>query len=302
MDLEALRVFVRVAELGSFTRAAEHLAMSKAAASIRVRALEEELGASLLQRSTRVVRLTPEGEQLLPRARKLVADAEDVGAMFRARAALRGIVRVDLPVHFAREVFMPRLPDWLAAHPELELVVSATDRRVDVVREGFDCVLSIGQLKDSGLVARRLGQLAMINCASPAYLERRGVPKRIADLERHVVVHYSLSLRSSDRGAEAPAFEYPDGDGYALVPMRSLVTVNNADAYIGACVAGLGIIQVPRYGMRARLAEGSLVEVLPELTAEPMPVSLVHAYGGRVPRRVRAVMGWVEEAARAMIG
>lgn len=297
MDLDALRVFVRVSELGSFTRAAAQLGLSKAAASVRVRALEDELGASLLQRSTRVVRLTTDGEQLLARARKLVADAEDIGAMFRARAALRGVVRVDLPVHFAREHFMPRLPAWLAAHPELELVVSATDRRVDVVREGFDVVLSIGNLKSSGLVARRVGALAMINCASPAYLERRGVPRSLADLERHVVVHYSLAL-----AGEEPGFEHPTGPGrFAVLPMRSLVTVNNADAYLAACLAGLGIIQVPRYGMVRRIAEGSLVEVLPEHAAEPMPVSIVHAYGTRVPRRVRAVMSWIDEAARAMV-
>ncbi|MFO0619136.1 MAG: LysR family transcriptional regulator [Polyangiaceae bacterium] len=301
MDLDALRVFVRVAELGSFTRAAEQLGLSKAAASLRVRALEEELGASLLQRSTRVVRLTTDGEQLVARARKLVADADDIATLFRPRAALRGRVRVDLPVHFARELFMPRVPGWLTAHPELELVVSATDRRVDVVREGFDCVLSIGTLRDSGLVAKRLGVLSMLNCASPAYLDRRGTPTELADLERHVVVHYSHAL-----GAEDAAFEYParkaHAGGWALVPMRSLVTVNNADAYLAACLAGLGIIQVPRYGMRAYLADGSLVEILPTLTAAPMPVSLVHAYGTRVPRRVRAVMAWIEEAARAMLG
>ncbi len=296
MDLDALKMFVRVAELGSFTRAAEHLGVSKARASLLMRALEEDLGASLLQRSTRVVRLTPDGIELLARARKLVSDADDLGAMFRTRATLRGRVRVDLPVHFARELFVPRLPDWLAAHPELELVVSATDRRVDVVREGFDCVLSIGALKDSGLVAKRLGALALINCASPAYLERRGTPRTLADLDRHVLVHYAHAL-----GAEPAVFEHRAGDGWALVPMKRLVTVNNADAYLAACVAGLGIIQVPRYGMRARLAAGALVEILPELTAEPMPVSLVHAYGSRVPRRVRAVMGWIEEAAREML-
>lgn len=296
MDLQALKLFVRVAELGSFTRAAAHLGISKARASLQVRALEDELGASLLQRSTRVVRLTPEGNELLARARKLVSDADDLGAMFRARAALRGRVRVDLPVHFARELFVPRLPEWLAAHPELELVVSATDRRVDVVREGFDCVLSIGTLKDSGLVARRLGALPMINCASPAYVERRGTPRGLADLERHVLVNYAHSL-----GAEPAVFEHRAGDRWALVPMRSHVTVNNADAYLAACLAGLGIIQVPRYGMRARMASGALVEVLPDHTAEPMPLSLVHAYGSRVPRRVRAVMGWIEDAARDML-
>jgi DNA-binding transcriptional LysR family regulator len=288
MDIDSVRVFVKVAELASFTRAAEQLGTTKSRVSLRLRALEEELGSRLLQRTTRAVLPTPDGEQFLARARRLVADADELAAMFQAPRALRGRVRLDLPVGMARDVVIPRLPELLAAHPRLELLVSTTDRRVEVVREGFDCVLRIGVLPDSGLVARRLGALPMMNYASPGYLQKHGVPRTIDDLDRHVVVHYSLAL-----GGDEPSFEYKDGDGYRDRPMRSLVTVNNADAYEAACVAGLGIIQAPRWHWREAVKRGQMVEVLPELTCAPMPVSLVHGHGRNPPKRVRVVMDWL---------
>jgi DNA-binding transcriptional LysR family regulator len=210
--------------------------------------------------------------------------------MFQSSRALRGRVKVDLPVNLAREVIIPRLPELLSRHPGLELVVSATDRRVDAQREGFDCVLRIGPVGDGSLVGRRLGLMPMMNCASPGYLRKYGVPQRLEDLERHLVVHYASS------GAEGtPSFEYPQGEGYREWPMRSVLTVNNVDAYVAGCLAGLGLIQVPKAGRRVTLAEGTLVEVLPELTCAPMPVTLLHTHGRRVPRRVRAVMTWLSE-------
>lgn len=290
LELDSLRIFVKVAELGSFTRAAQHLGLSKARASIRVSEIEAELGTRLLQRTTRAVRLTPDGEQLLTRARRLVLEAEELGSMFQAPSNLRGRVRVDAPVSFARNLFIPRLPELLAAHPQLELELSTTDRRVDLVRDGFDFVLRIGALPDSGLAARRLGTLPMINCASPGYLRKYGTPRSLAELEQHLLVHYSLSF-----GTDSPTFEHPVGSGYAELSMRSLVTVNSADAYLAACSAGLGIIQAPRTGMLRALAAGELIEILPELTAAPMPVSIVHGHARNVPKRVRAVMTWMAQ-------
>ncbi len=287
---ESLRMFVKVAELGSFTRAAAHFGMGKARVSLALRALEAELGVQLLTRSTRLVRVTEEGQELLPRARLLVQEADELGALFRTQKGLRGRVRIDLPTTLAREAIIPRVPELLARHPELELVLSSTDRRLEPLQEGFDCVLRVGALGDSQLVARRLGLLVLSNCASPGYLRRYGVPERLEDLDRHFVVHYSSSL-----GSERPTFEYPTGSGYAEHPMRSRITVNNTDAYRAACVAGLGIIQAPRQGLLRAFADGSLVEVLPALQCAPMPVSLLHTHGKSPPRRVRAVMTWLAE-------
>lgn len=297
MDLESVRIFVKVAEVANFTRAAEHLGMPKSRVSLRVRALEEELGGQLLQRTTRTVKLTPDGEQFLARARRLVVEADDLASMFLAPSNLRGRVRIDLPINVARSVIIPRLPEFIAQHPNLELMVSTTDRRVDLLREGFDCVLRIGSLRDSSLMAKRLGMLSMMNLVSPGYVRKYGIPRDLDDLDRHFLVHYSSSF-----GADEPTFEYPDGQGYRERPMRALVTVNNADAYEAACLAGLGIIQAPRWGRANALQSGHLIEVLPEYRCAPMPVSLVHAHGRNVPKRVRAVMSWIGQLLEPLFG
>jgi len=293
MDIEPVRMFVKVAELASFTRAAEHLGLSKARVSTAVRALETDVGSRLLQRSTRAVRLTPDGEQFLARARQLVSDADELAALFQAPSSLRGRVRVDMPQGLARSVFIPRLPELLAAHPQLEVQLSTTDRRVDVIRDGFDCVLRVGKLEASGLVARRLGEMPMMNCASPAYLRRYGTPRSLDDLDDHLVVHYSIRF-----GSDAPGFEYRDGNAYRERPMRSAITVNSTDSYRAACLAGLGIIQSPRMGLVPSVAAGELVEILPQHTGEPLAVSLVHAHGRNVPRHVRVVMSWIAQLVR----
>ncbi|MFM2417693.1 MAG: hypothetical protein RL385_2416, partial [Pseudomonadota bacterium] len=290
MDLEALRIFVKVAELRSFTRAGEQLGLSKSRVSTRIEELEVSLGSRLLLRSTRAVQPTPDGEAFLVRARRLLLDAEDLGSMFQVPRTLRGRVRLDLPVSISRDLIIPRLPELLAAHPQLSLQLSTTDRRVDVVRDGFDCVLRVGPLRDSRLTARKLGALAMVSCASPAYLARFGVPLAPKDLTNHLLVHYEQTF-----GASPPAFEYWDGTRYASQPMRANITVNSAEAYAGACLAGLGIIQAPRVGMERHLAAGSLVSVLEAFPCEPMPVSLVHGHAQSVPKRVRAVMSFLAQ-------
>jgi DNA-binding transcriptional LysR family regulator len=297
MDLDSVRVFVKVAELGSFTRASEHLGMSKARASIRVQELEARLGARLLHRSTRTVRLTTDGEQFLLRARRLVSEADELSSMFSAPSNLRGRVRLDLPVQFARNVVIPRLPEFLGQHPQLEMLVSTTDRRVDLLREGFDCVLRIGALSDSGLVAKRIGVLEMMNCASPRYLEKYGTPRSVPDLAQHLLVHYSLSF-----AGEAPTFEYFDGSAYREQQMQSRITVNSTDAYQAACLAGLGIIQAPRTGMAQSLASGGLVEILPDLCGAPLPVSLVQGHSQKARAPVRAVMTWLTQIMTPHLG
>ncbi len=292
MELEAIRIFVKVAEQASFTRAAEQLGLSKGNVSARIAELESELGAQLFLRTTRSVRLTEDGEQLAPRARRLLAESEEVQSLFAGARGLRGKVRIDLPIRLARDFIIPRLPELLALHPQLELQVSATDRRVDLIRDGFDCVLRVGPLGDSGLTARKLGELAMINLASPGYLARYGTPRKLGDLRKHWLVNYSSSLNPAES-----EFEYRGKKGYQLLPMNCLVTVNNTDAYEAACLAGLGIIQSPRIGKNRQLAEGKLVEVLPDFTAAPLPVSLVHgaASARALSKRVRAVMTWLEQ-------
>lgn len=291
MDLAALRIFVTVAELASFTRAAEQLGQTKARVSTAVQRLEAQLGTRLFQRTTRSVRLTADGELLRERSAALLADADELQTLFQnAPGSLRGKLRVDMPTRLARNVVIPRLPEFLAAHPLLEISLSSTDRFVELVHEGFDCVIRVGALADSGLVAKRLGELAQINCASPAYLQTHGVPGGLDDLARHRLVHYTPTL-----GGAIAGFEYRDGDRYRQREMNGVITVNNADAYEAACLAGLGLIQAPAAGVGHLVAQGLLVRVLPGFEAEPMPVSLLYAHRRHVPKRVQALMAWLAE-------
>lgn len=291
IDLDELRCFSKVAELGSFTRAAEQLGQAKGRVSSAVQRLELRLGTRLLQRTTRTVRLSPDGESFVGRCRDLLDDAEQLQMMFQpAASGLRGRLRVDLPTSMARDLVMPRLPEFLATHPQLEIAVGTADRHVDVVQEGFDCVLRVGTLADSRLVARPVGLMSQANAASPAYLKAHGVPRKLGDLDRHRVVHYAATL--STRGA---GFEYVEKGQPRLWPMRAGVTVNGIDAYQAACLAGLGLIQAPRRALRPMFDSGALVEVMPRVAAPPLPVTLLYPERRHLPPRVQAFMSWLAD-------
>ncbi len=286
---DQLRSFLRVAELGSFTGAADSLGLPKASVSLAVQRLEAEVGVQLLHRTTRRVQLSADGAQFQQRARDLLDDMEELQGMFRRDTSqLKGRLRVDMSSGLARQLVIPQLPRFLHRHPGLEIELSGTDRRVDLVREGFDCVLRVGSLDDNTLVARPLGHMQVVNCASPAYLAARGTPQGLGDLASHDLIHYVGTL-----GQRSPGFEYHDGHRYRSLPMRGAVTVNSGEGYSAAALAGLGIIQVPRLGARQALASGALVEVLPQYPAEPMPVTLLYAQRRHLPRRVVAFMDWV---------
>ncbi|WP_343727140.1 LysR family transcriptional regulator [Burkholderia seminalis] len=291
-NLDALLIFARVAEMTSFTRAAESLGIQKGRVSMVIRQLERDVGVALLHRTTRSVQLTDDGRAFYSRARDLLADVQELQSMFAADGArLRGRLRVDMPTELARSVVVPALPQLMAAHPELELELSSTDRRVDLVQEGFDCVIRLGPIVDETLIARPLGRLRMINAASPGYLARYGVPHTLDDLLRdgHRMVQYSLTL-----GARHAGWEYPSGDGYATLVLPSAMQVNNVQTYHAAGLAGIGLIQAGYSGVATHVASGALVEVLPDLRPEPLAASLVVAHRRNLSPRVRAFMDWIE--------
>ena len=288
--VEAMSLFVRVAELQSFTAAALSLGLPKSSASQAVSQLEAHLKVQLLYRTTRKVQLTHDGHAYYERCREVLAELDELDTMFSHTGDLTGALRVDMPVSLARNFLVPRLPEFMNRHPGLEIELSCTDRRVDVVAEGFDCVIRVGALADSTLMMRQLGLMRMANYASPAYLARRGEPRTLNDLKDHHLIHYALTLGSRPFG-----FEYRDGDEYKVVDMPGRITVNNTEAFSAAALAGLGILQSPRTGNRHHVAEGRLVEILPQYEAEPLPVSLVYPRRRHQARRVRAFMDWVSE-------
>ncbi|MFJ3078038.1 LysR substrate-binding domain-containing protein [Pseudomonas sp. NPDC087029] len=287
--LELLRTFVRVSEVSSFTLAAESLGLPRSTVSEQVRALEQMLGTRLFNRTTRRMQATQDGALLYERSKDLLSGMDEIENLFRADdAELAGCLRVDMPTMMARRVIIPALPHFLERFPRLEVEISCTDRQVDLLREGFDCVMRIGALSDLDVVARPIGQLSMCNCASPAYLARHGVPQRLEDLAGHRLVHYVRNL-----GGRSAGFEYQHAGQVHYQAMAGGVTVNNAEAYSAACLAGLGLIQVPAVGVAEHLLRGELVAVLPAWQAEAMPVSLLYARQRHVPRRVQAFMNWL---------
>lgn len=291
-NLDALLIFARVAEMTSFTRAAESLGIQKGRVSMVVRELEREMGVALLHRTTRTVQLTEDGRAFYSRARDLLAEVEELRSMFSANGtALRGRLRVDMPTELAQSVVIPALPQLIAAHPGLELEISSTDRRVDLVQEGFDCVIRLGPVVDESLIARPLGKLRMINAASPGYLARYGTPHTLDDLlnHGHQMVHYTRTF-----GARLAGWEYPDGEGYASFSLPGAMQVNSVQTYHAAAIAGIGLIQAGYSGLARHIERGALVEVLPDLRPKPLDAWLVVAHRRNLSQRVRTFMNWIE--------
>ncbi len=286
---QEMQVFVRIAERGSFTQAADDLQLPRATVTNLIQRLEARLGVRLLERTTRTVRLTPDGEAYRQRCTGLLADLDEAEGLFRDTDP-KGLLRANLQGTLARNFVVPALPAFLARHPQLELHLGEDDRLVDLVREGVDCVLRAGALRDSSLVARRVALLQQITCASPAYLAQFGVPTTLADLPGHRAVNYL----SSATGQALP-LEFTVNGVVQNMALPSVVSVTGADLYAGAAVAGLGLVQVPRYRVADDLAQGRLIEVLADLPPPPLPVSVLYPQRRQLSARVRVFTQWLGE-------
>ncbi len=294
-----LRAFVRVARLASFTRAAEQLQVPRATVSTAVQRLEDRLGARLLQRTTRRVHLTSDGEQLLERCEHVLADLDELGHLFQQGGEqVGGRLRVDMPLGMSTGRVMARLHEFLVRHPALQVDVFSTDRRVDVVADGFDCVIRAGAVVDESLACRPLGSLPLVNVVSKQYLLQHGAPRALTDLPSHWMVNYQPNP------SDAPAaFEYldPESKTTLRVPMRHRTTVNNSAAYAAACRAGLGLVQVPMLSAMPAIGDGSLVEVMTLHRPAPMPINLLFPHRRTTPKRVRLFADWVADILKSPV-
>lgn len=292
--IDHLRIFVRIAACGSFSQAAEQLALPRATVSLALQQLESRLGVRLLHRTTRRVGLTSDGEALLDRAAALVADMEDIEQLLRPSGkSIGGRLRVDVPSRIARRLMSPALPALLEQHPGLSIELGSNDRMIDLVHEGVDCSLRVGALAASSLVAQEIGAFELINCASPAYLQRHGTPLSPEDLVHHLAVDYV----SSTSGRAAP-WEWQEGSTMRTRPMKSRVAVNNTETYIACALAGMGLIQVPKFDVQAHLQAGELVEVMPGARPSAMPVHLVYPHRRSPSKRLQVFLIWAESVLR----
>jgi DNA-binding transcriptional LysR family regulator len=285
-----MRVFSRVVERRSFSRAAVDLGLPRSTVTDAVKQIEARLGVRLLERSTRHVRPTLDGEAFHKRCIALIADLEDAEAAFGS-AKPRGLLRVDMNGLLARRFVLPELPAFLAEYPDIQLFLSSGDRLVDLIREGIDCVVRVGEPRDSDMIARRLTLLDEVTCVAPSYLARFGMPASVDALDGHRMVGF----HSSATGAVMP-LEFMEAGVMRHVTLPLTVTVNSADNYVEMARLGFGLVQVPRYRVAGELAAGTMVEVLPDSPPTPSCVSLLYPRNRQLSPRVRVFIDWLVRA------
>jgi LysR family transcriptional regulator for bpeEF and oprC len=289
---DAMRLFTRIVELNSFSKAAEDLQLPAATATHAIKQLETRLGVRLLHRTTRQVSPTLDGQAYYQRCLRILADVEETEAGFgTSGVAPKGKLRVDLQETLARYFVLPRLHEFFERYPEIELEIGMGDRYVDLVREGVDCVLRSGALRDSSMVGRRVATLRQLTCASAGYLDKHGTPRTLEQLDGHLAVNF----HSSNTGRLLP-LEFEIEGAVRTIQLSGKVSVNNADAYTACSLNHLGIIQVPRYRVAPLLEAGTLREILPQWLPPPMPVSVLYPYQRQLSPRVRAFVDWVADA------
>jgi DNA-binding transcriptional LysR family regulator len=290
--LEAMRLYTRIVELGSFTAAADDLNLPRATVTHAIKRLEARLGAQLLQRTTRSVRSTPDGETYYRHCVRLLADMDEVETDFReAVVQPKGRLRIDLPVSLARLLVIPALRDFFARFPQITLDIGTGDGFVDLVREGVDCVLRIGELGDSGMVGRRVATLEQVIVASAAYVRRHGLPDSLAALQDgHLAVNWV-----SPTNHRAEPLEFMVARKRREVALPGCVSVSGVDAYLGCCEAGLGVAQMPRYRIVDELKSGRLRELLPAHPPPSLPMTVLYPQQRQMPARLRVFIDWLVE-------
>lgn len=287
--IRQMQIFLQVLESGNFTRAAQALGIPRSTVSTEIQVIEDRLQAQLFLRTTRKVVPTQDGRRFAESARDILDAVTASEQMFRhADLHLSGRLRVDVPSRIGRKLILPALPDFLDRHPGLSVDLSASDRMVDLVADGVDCALRVGTLEDSELVGRNLGLLRFVTCASPTYLARRGMPRHPGDLSAHLLVNYATRLP-----AMSSSLEMTEAGRTRHVVMSSAITVDGAEAYLAAALAGLGLIQVPAYDVADLMAKGQLVEILPDHPPGPVPLSFLFVRRRNLSPRVRLFQDWV---------
>nr|WP_301294763.1 LysR family transcriptional regulator [Pseudomonas sp. S3E17] len=284
-----MKVFVRIYERSSFTLAADDLNLPRATLTHTLNQFEAWLGTRLLERSTRRVRPTLDGEAYYQRCVQLLAELEEAELAFRS-VAPKGRLRVDLHGTLAKYFVVPALPQFMVRYPDIELSISEADRFVDLIAEGVDCVLRAGTLGDSALIGRRVANLRQVTCASPAYLRKYGEPKSLAELSKHRAVNYI-----SRTTAKLFPFEFMVDGELQEVSIDGALSVFGAEIYSASAVAGLGIIQCPHYRMADLIEQGVMREILQETPPPLMPVSVLYPQNRHMSPRVRVFVDWLAE-------
>ncbi|GAB7535941.1 LysR family transcriptional regulator [Burkholderia sp. 3C] len=288
MQLDDLRIFISTVEAGSFTAAADKLLLSKQFVSRRMAALEAALHVRLLNRNTRKLAVTESGQAFYRHAQRILAEvAQAEEAMSTRRTELHGSLKISAPMSFGMSHLSPLLAEFLAAHPAVRLDVELSDRRVDLIGEGFDLALRIGALADSTLVARTLGTLRMIACCSPRYRAQHGEPATPAELHRHACLLYGQEGRDG--------WEFETEHGRRAYDVQGPLIANNGDVVRDAAIAGLGVALLPQFIVGPAIASGVLVPILATHATPSLRLSAVYPQHRQGSTAIRALLAFLEE-------
>jgi len=289
--VQAMQVFLRVVESKSFVRAAETLGLPASSVTGIIKRLEKHLQTRLLNRSTRNLSLTPEGERYFYRCREILDLIDETeSSLHGSMERPQGRLRVDMPGGIAHAVILSQLGQFQQRYPDIYLMIGVNDRQVDLIQDGVDCVIRTGRLHDSTLVARRLGELRWITCAAPSYLDEKGIPEVLEDLHRHRAVHYFSSTMRRDGG-----LHFVEDGNSVTVPVPGTVAVNETGLYIKLGIDGVGLMQLAEILVADHLRSGKLVEVLSDMRPAPVPVSLVYPHQRFLSPAMRAFADWTAE-------
>ncbi|MEN4976129.1 LysR family transcriptional regulator [Pantoea eucalypti] len=287
--IQAMQIFIRVAEAGSFVRAAETLSLPSSTVTSTIKNLEKYLQVRLLNRTTRRVSLTPEGLQYLAQCREILALIEHTEASLAdSNRRPRGRLRVDMPGGIAHFIVLPNLKDFYRLYPDIYLMIGVSDRQVDLVQEGVDCVIRTGELTDSTLVARPLGRFRWLTCASPDYLREYGIPETPEALSQHRAIHYFFGS-----GRRTNELRFIRGAEAFSVPVEGDTAVNETGLYIRLCLEGFGLAQLAENVISKNLQQGKLVEVLADWQPPSVPVTMLYPHQRFLSPAVRAFADWV---------
>jgi len=287
--LQAMALFVRVVETGGIARAAASLRIPKATATTLIQRLEASLGVKLLNRTTRRVSVTADGAAYYTRAAAILAEVREAEeALTQHSAAPHGRVRVDAPTLIARSVIVPALPGFFARYPDIELALACNERHFDLVAEGIDCALWIGEVADPNLVARRVGFLYFATCAAPEYIRAQSPPTHPRELAQHRCINHF-----SPRTGETVEWVFSKGAERVQAVFPGHLALEDENSYVSAAEAGLGIAQMPAFVVKDAMERGALDLVLGDWFPEPAPLHVVYPQSRHLSRRVRVFVDWL---------